>query len=113
MNTQTKNVDVVFYLVSCGTKPKELKALFLKAFHEGALVDVEEIDTLEVESIINNLSMGLDFNFEEATKRGFAILSSGNSIAASGRRKFSLAEKNRFVEIRLNHYQLWLSYLPL
>lgn len=94
-----------FYHIAT-TKYEEVEKILLQAFHEGAVVIIDEINTMPLEKLLNPLLSGVDLQGHSATKAGFTILGTQNpAIGYSHRIKFSDALKNRFQEYYLKDYK--------
>ncbi|MHB1947424.1 MAG: AAA family ATPase [Gammaproteobacteria bacterium] len=101
------------------TNPQKMKEKLLKAFHEGAVVVIDEINTLPVESLLNSLMMGVDDKGKKAkwkeklvgeddkgkaeVAKGFYVIGTYNPIG-SGRHTLSPAAENRFRKVEMPDY---------
>jgi len=93
----TDNENTV-YVIPAGMPLDEKTALLLKAFHEGALVLIEEINSAPMlESLLNHLLMGRTPEGNKPDKPGFMLIASQNPISMSGRRAASTAIQRRMV----------------
>lgn len=101
---ETKNSDPskVYYHLTL-TNPKTMKKILLDAFHKGAVVVIDEINTFPLESLLNSLMMGVDNRGQTANRKGFYVVGTYNPIG-SGRRILSPAVENRFRKIELADY---------
>lgn len=95
--------DKKYYIIT-PTNYGKAKALLEKAFHEGAVVIIDEINTMPMEKILNPLLSGVDFSGKTAQAPGFMIIGTQNPINFVGRIAFSDALNNRFQKICLNDY---------
>jgi hypothetical protein len=86
------------------TDPEVMQATLLKAFHEGSVVIVDEMNSLPFEKLMNHLISGYDLQGKRAEKSGFMILATQNPIDFSNRQKLSAALINRFLKIELKNY---------
>lgn len=85
------------------TNPNTVKKILLEAFHKGATVVIDEINTFPLESLLNSLMMGVDNKGQLAQRKGFFVIGTYNPIG-SGRRILSQALENRFRKIELLDY---------
>ncbi len=83
------------------------ETLLRKAFNEGALVFVDEINTgPSLEWLLNTLLTGKTPEGGLPARPGFMILATQNAISMSGRQKFSQVVENRTMKIVLPDYSL-------
>jgi hypothetical protein len=83
----------------------KVKETLLKAFHEGAIVIIDEINTMPIEEFLNSLLMGIDSETgKRAENPGFMVLATQNPINFPGRKMLSIALQNRLVLMPLNDY---------
>jgi len=98
-----------FYYLPAGLSLDLKSKLLNLAFHEGAVVIVDEInasDMLELlELQINALLMGEDLDGKKATNPGFTLLGTQNSIAMAGRKEASLAVQRRLLHCIFPDYE--------
>jgi MoxR-like ATPase len=79
----------------------EMERVILKAYHEGAVVIIDELNTLPLEKILNSLlSEGIDSN----GKKGFFVVATQNPTSFEGRQILSNAFLNRFHKVILPSY---------
>ncbi len=83
---------------------EEMKALLEKAFHEGAVVIIDELNTLDIEPILNRLLSGRDFAGKLAENPGFFVIATQNPPSYSKRNLLSDALVNRFDKVNLTTY---------
>lgn len=88
------------------TDPEIMKKTLIKAFHEGAVVIIDEINTLPLEGLLNSLLMGFDPNGYPPKREGFYVIGTQNSISFGGRNVLSEALENRFRKHVLNDYSI-------
>ncbi len=87
------------------TDPKMIKQQLTKAFHEGAVIVIDEINTLpDIEETLNALLSGRDLEGQPAKHPGFFIIGTQNPITYSKRQPLSPALSNRFQKIDLKPY---------
>jgi len=92
-----------FYTLSAGNK--EIYADLRKAFHEGAMVILDELNLDEgLEKILNQYLTGFDENGKPAQNPGFMVLSSQNPGYFEGRKNLSPALRNRFHFLYMDDY---------
>ncbi|MGD9108510.1 MAG: AAA family ATPase [Gammaproteobacteria bacterium] len=95
-----------YYHITAGGNYKIMKETLIKAFHEGAIVVVDEFNMLPLEKILNHLLHGLDPDGNKAKKSGLCVVGSQNFIDILGRRVLSPALQNRMLNVKLNDYSL-------
>lgn len=98
-----KNKD---YYHIAAANPQAMKELLIKAFHEGAIVILDEINSLPLEDVLNALMMGVDPDGNPAQRPGFMVIATQNPIDFPGRQKLSEALENRFRKLQLRDYQI-------
>ncbi|WP_298625125.1 hypothetical protein [uncultured Legionella sp.] len=84
---------------------ESLEPVLYQAFNEGALVIINELNTMPVELLLNQYMSGLDKDGKCATKMGFAVLATQNPISFDFRKQLSAALLNRFQKIVLKEYK--------
>ena len=92
-----------YYILNAG-KPEVMKATLERAYHEGAVVIINEINTLKLESILNPLLSGKDSNGNPPARPGFFIIGTQNPPTYSNREQLSPALINRMQMIKLKQY---------
>jgi hypothetical protein len=86
------------------TNPLILEIL-VKAFHEGAVVIIDEFNTLAIEKILNSLlSEGTDPQGQKPKEEGFFIIATQNPISFEGRQNLSDPLEKRIQRIVLPDY---------
>ncbi|HBB53578.1 MAG TPA: hypothetical protein DCZ80_06720, partial [Legionellales bacterium] len=97
--------DNVFYTLPPSISLDERKALLLKAFHEGAVVIVDEMNSGPMlESFLNALLMGATPEGKIAQRPGFTVLATQNPSSRGGRREQSDALLRRMLKFNLENY---------
>ncbi|MFT4058006.1 MAG: AAA family ATPase [Legionella sp.] len=97
--------EYCYYRMPASMHPEEKKRLLLKAFDEGAVVVIDEINSsLIMEQLINELLMGKTPEGKRPTSPGFMILGTQNPPSMGGRRELSNAVKRRFLHEVLPDY---------
>jgi len=85
-----------------------LEEILYRAFHEGAVVVIDEINTAKdrrrLEKLLNAYLSGRDLAGQKATCEGFFIIASQNPITYKGRFSLSGPLRNRFQEITFSQY---------
>jgi hypothetical protein len=82
----------------------EKEKLLIKAFHEGAVVIFDEINSSPImEKLLNQLLMG-HYEGERARKPGFMLIGTQNPISMAGRRVPSTAFARRMTSVTLPNY---------
>ena len=93
------------YYVITPTSFEEAKAKLQKAFNEGAVVVIDELNTMNLEKILNPMLSGVGLNGKRANTPGFMVLATQNPISFKGRNKLSNALLKRFVKMDLKSYK--------
>jgi hypothetical protein len=94
-----------FYRMPVSFSLPEKKALLLKAFHEGTVVLIDEINSSPMmERFLNDLLMGKDPQGKRPNKPGFMIIGTQNPITMAGRRAPSTALSRRLINTELTPY---------
>lgn len=86
------------------TDPLKMKAVLVKAFHEGAVVIIDELNSLPLEHILNPLLSGVDPDGRKATLPGFFVIGTQNPASFAKRQILSGALLNRVQNINLKDY---------
>lgn len=87
------------------TDPDEIKAKLLQAFHEGAVVIIDEINTLVIEHILNAFLSGKTPEGDDPKHPGFFVIATQNPISFGKRKVLSDAFLNRFQNLNLKDYR--------
>lgn len=94
-----------FYHLPAGANINTKKDILIRAFHEGAVVLSDEINTAaSLESLLNRLLMGKGPNGELPTKPGFMMVCTQNPITMAGRASTSKAMLHRMHHCEIPHY---------
>ncbi|BCA94633.1 hypothetical protein TUM19329_09940 [Legionella antarctica] len=95
----------VFYVMPVSMALAEKEKMLLKAFHEGAPVVIDEINSAPMmERLLNDLLMGKDPNGNLANKPGFMVIGTQNPPTMAGRTSTSTALEHRMLQITLTQY---------
>lgn len=95
----------IFYCMPASMKADDKKALLLKAFHEGAMVIVDEMNSSNfMERFVNALLMGKDPEGNPPKNPGFTLIGTQNPAEMGGRREASTALKRRLIQVKLPPY---------
>jgi MoxR-like ATPase len=86
------------------TDPGKIDEVLTKAFHEGAIVVIDELNTAPVEKILNALMSGVDLEGRAAERAGFLVIGTQNPIFFPNRQPQSPAFTNRFYKIDVKEY---------
>ena len=98
-------IGEVFYHLPVTTAPSDKRALLLKAFDEGTVVVIDEINSGSmVERLLNDLLMGKSPHGKRPQKPGFTVFGTQNPASLSGRAKASHAIEHRLQKIILSVY---------
>ncbi|WP_233579863.1 AAA family ATPase, partial [Legionella septentrionalis] len=93
-----------FYRMPVSMQPDDKKRLLLKAFKEGAVVVVDEINSSPMmERLLNDLLMG-ESEEGKPDKPGFFIIGTQNPVTMAGRRKPGNALARRLLKTELDEY---------
>ena len=97
-----------FYRMSVTMPTSEKEKLLIKAFNEGAVVVVDEINSSPMmERLLNDLLMGNNpkaKDGETAPKPGFMLIGTQNPCTMAGRRVASTALSRRLISVALPEY---------
>lgn len=100
-----ENKDNCFYTIPPGLGLSEKKARLLKAFNEGAVVIMEEMNSSPMmERMLNALLMGRTEDGELPSHYGFMVIGTQNPISMAGRRDASTALKCRMTLMEIPPY---------
>jgi MoxR-like ATPase len=95
----------VFYDIPVSMPLTEKRALLLKAFHEGAVVLIDEINSSSfMERLMNDLLMARDPEGLPAQTQGFLLIGTQNPVSMAGRAKASTALQRRMQKISIHQY---------
>jgi hypothetical protein len=95
----------VFYKIPVSMEIEEKKAYLIKAFHEGAVVIIDEINASPMmEQLLNRLLMGKDLNGRPPENPGFLLVGTQNPAKMGGRLTASPALKRRLQTFGLPAY---------
>ncbi|KTD52732.1 hypothetical protein [Legionella quateirensis] len=97
--------DKPMYLIPVSMSYTDKEALLLKAFHEGAVVVIDEINSSPMmEKLLNSLLMGKTLQGGTPKKPGFLVIGTQNPISLCGRRAPSNALSRRMITEQLPLY---------
>ncbi|MBL7480725.1 hypothetical protein [Legionella bononiensis] len=97
--------DKPMYLIPVSMSYTDKEALLLKAFHEGAVVVIDEINSSPMmEKLLNSLLMGKTPQGNNPDTPGFLIIGTQNPVTLSGRRAPSNALSRRIITEQLPLY---------
>lgn len=100
-----KAMGLTYYDVPVSMQNDDKTALLLKAFHEGAIVVIDEINSSSMlERLLNDLLMGKTPEGERPHKPGFMIIATQNPCTMDGRRAASTALARRVLTIIVPEY---------
>ena len=103
--TEPATCEKPFYRMPVSMALAEKEALLLKAFHEGAVVVIDEINSSPtMERLLNTLLMGATPEGEPPQKPGFMIIGTQNPVTMAGRRAASTALGRRMTQTELPPY---------
>ena len=102
---QDNSNEPTFYTMQASLPLAEKEALLYKAFREGAIVVIDEINsTSMMERLLNDLLMGKTPDGAPPKKQGFMIIGTQNPSTMAGRIKASLALQRRMLTVALSNY---------
>lgn len=94
-----------FYHLPATADPKIKEEILIRAFHEGAVVVYDELNSAaSLETLLNRLLMGKGPHGEKPNNLGFMIIATQNPTAMAGRAKTSTAILHRLHYRKLEHY---------
>ena len=95
----------IFYRIPVSMNIREKEALLLKAFDEGAVVIIDEINSSPLmENLLNALTMGRTPSGNRPKQPGFMIIGTQNPVTMAGRRAPSPALARRLTTINVPDY---------
>lgn len=102
----TKKVpEKPFYRMPVSMQTEDKKRLLLTAFHEGAIVVVDEINSSPMmERFLNDLLMGMTPQGERPRIPGFVVIGTQNPVTMAGRRAPSTALARRLTTVSMSAY---------
>lgn len=97
--------DKPFYRLPINMSPDEKKRLLLTAFHQGAVVVIDEINSAPMmERLLNDLLMGKTPEGKRPDRPGFLVIGTQNPASMSGRREMTSALARRMTLVTLPPY---------
>ncbi|WP_040535094.1 AAA family ATPase [Legionella drancourtii] len=94
-----------FYRIPVSMQMEDKKNLLLKAFHQGAVVIIDEINSSPMmERLLNDLLMGKTPEGKRPERPGFLIIGTQNPVTMNGRRAPSTALARRLMTVTLPAY---------
>lgn len=99
-----KHAEKKYYHLTPSAGFEVIKTTLLKAFHEGSIVIIDELNTLPLEELLNNYLSGVDEHGNVAENKGFTLIATQNPITFAKRQSLSPALLNRFQKINLKNY---------
>lgn len=98
-------LDSAFYRMPVSMQVDDKINLLYKAFHEGMMVVIDEINSSPMmERLLNNLLMGKTPEGMRPTRPGFMIIGTQNPVTMAGRRAPSTAFARRLMTVKLPDY---------
>lgn len=93
-----------YYMISASLSVSDKKRLLLKAFHGGAIVIMEEMNSSPmIEQFLNVLLMGCDPEGNLAERAGFIVMGTQNPAFLEGRIEASPAIKHRVITLTMEN----------
>ena len=100
--TKARAEGKIFYQITASRDDKTIEAILKRAFNEGAIVIVDEINILHnVERIMKAMLKGEGEYENEASRRGFAIIATQNPPSYRGRHLLPPEILDLFVKVKL------------
>ncbi|MBL0319924.1 MAG: AAA family ATPase [Alphaproteobacteria bacterium] len=97
--------DRIYYKIPLGMQATQKTALLRKAFDEGAVVLMDEINSSPLmEPLLNALLGGKTPEGKKATKAGFLVIGTQNPVTMAGRYTMSDAGERRFKTVHAPSY---------
>lgn len=97
--------DQDYYYIPVAMNQAVKEALLIKAFHEGKIVIIDEINSSPLlERLMNALLEGHDLENKSANQPGFLLLGTQNPTHFSGRRATTLPVKHRLQTVVMPEY---------
>ena len=94
-----------FYYMPASLQTDDKKRILLKAFDEGAVIIIDEINSSPMmEDLLNHLLMGKTPDGKRPTAPGFLVIGSQNPVTMAGRRAPSTALARRLISTELLPY---------
>lgn len=104
-NLEPVSGQLYFYKIPVSMDVAEKEALLIKAFNEGAIVLIDEINSSPMlEKLLNSLLMGKDLQGNRPDNPGFMAIGTQNPITMAGRRAVSTALSRRVITVNLPQY---------
>lgn len=99
--------NLIFYHIPVSMGYQKKETLLLNAFHEGAIVIIDEINASPMmESLLNCLLTGYTPDGKRPEKPGFMLIGTQNPATMSGRRLASNALQRRLMKHTLSNYNI-------
>lgn len=95
----------IFYHITAND-PEIMQKMLIDAFHQGAVVIIDELNALPLEGLLNALLMGYDPDGDPARREGFYVIGTQNPISLGGRSALSTALENRFRKLEMKDFTL-------
>ena len=93
------------YTIISTTHPDDMRRQLLKAFNEGQVALIDELNSFPDEQLLNALLSGTDLDGNPPKKPGFCLLATQNPMTYQGRQSLSKALSNRLLTLNLEHYE--------
>jgi hypothetical protein len=105
LQSETPSSGNTYYSIPVSMGLEEKKAALIKAFHEGAVVLIDEINSSPMmERLLNDLLMGIGPNSERPKHPGFMVIGTQNPITMAGRQAPSTALSRRMITCVMPEY---------
>ncbi|MDP1602914.1 MAG: AAA family ATPase [Legionella sp.] len=107
-------LNVPFYTLPVSMRLADKVKLLLKAFDEGGIVLIDEINSSPMlERLLNDLLMGKSPEGARPSKPGFMIIGTQNPVTMAGRQKPAVALARRFLTVNVPNYTISEMHLIL
>jgi hypothetical protein len=105
LQSEVPSSGKTYYSIPVSMGLEEKKAALIKAFHEGALILIDEINSSPMmERLLNDLLMGIGPNSERPQHPGFIVIGTQNPITLAGRQAPSTALSRRMITCVMPEY---------
>lgn len=103
VKTLLKEKGIIAVIINLADAEKAEKKL-IKAFHNGDVVIIDELNSLANERLLNDLLSGIDPDKKPPRKPGFCVFATQNPASFQQKESMSPAQENRFMTLELSKY---------
>lgn len=104
INGEKSSQGFYTYYYVTPTQPKHTQDILLRAFQQGSIVVIDELNTLPIEEYLNVLMSGVDLSGNKSRNPGFFVIATQNPPTFKNRYALSPALMNRFYKLVLPDY---------